>query len=134
MTPTPALAILIGANRIRSETVSLTPDQEREWIIQLVKMGPTQARSDMDHGRISPAYVSLTAEWLADREREAERRSEASQSEQIELMRRASAAAERQARAAERANTRATVALVIAIVSMIVTVISILITHWDAHK
>jgi hypothetical protein len=110
--------------------MSLTPEQERQFIAELEHMGETQARSNMDRGKISPAYVSLTAKWLGEQER----RREESQSEQIELMRRASAAAERQARAAERANTRSTIALAIAIFSMIITIIGILVPYWNAHK
>jgi hypothetical protein len=88
----------------------------------------------MNHGRISPAFVNLTARWLADRERESKLREEASQSAQIELMRRAASAAEAQATEARRANTRATVALIIAIASAIIAIVSTAITHFDVHK
>jgi hypothetical protein len=117
--------------------VALTPEQERAYFAELEQVGESNVRSEMDHGRISPALVHLASRWLADKERQRE----ASKASQIEIMRRsseaaerASAAAERQATAAERANTRATIALAIAIVSMIVSVISIWVTHLDVHK
>lgn len=113
--------------------MALTEKQERAWIVRLEEIGETRVRSELDHGKISSAFIHLTSKWLSERERAAEHRKEASISEQIELMRRASAAAERQAIAAERANRRATIALVIAIAAMIVTIIGIGITHWDVH-
>lgn len=130
-----------------------TPEQEREYIAQLEKFSDAQIRSDIEHGRIPPAFVHAVTVWLSGRER-------ASSSEQMEIARRASDAAERaaaeaarastaadraasaterQATAAEqqavearRANTRATIALVIAIISMIVSAIGIWVTHWDS--
>jgi hypothetical protein len=91
-------------------------------------------------------HQSSIIEWLASKDQEAERLREASQSEQIEIARsasraaeraaiaaeRASAAAERQATAAERANTRASIALVIATISIIATAIGIWVVHRDA--
>jgi hypothetical protein len=87
-------------------------------------------------------------EWLAVKDQEERRRSDASQAEQIEIARsasaaaqraataaeRASTAAERQAVAAERANTRANIALVIATISIIATVIGMVVTHLDAIR
>jgi hypothetical protein len=128
--------------------MTLNPEQERLFREQLEKMGETQVRSDLDHGRISNACVFVACEWLSERERESKRRREAIESDQIAIAREASAAAqrasdaaeraasaaERQAIAAERANTRATIALTIAILAMIVTAIGIWVTHWDAHR
>jgi aryl-alcohol dehydrogenase-like predicted oxidoreductase len=113
--------------------VALT-QAESDYIAQLETLGETQVRSDLNHGRIPPAFVHLASTWLAGKDREAERRTEASNSEQMELMRRASAAAERQATAVERANNKATIALAIAIASMVITIIGIGVTHWDAYK
>jgi hypothetical protein len=114
--------------------MSLTTEQERLFIADLEAQGKTQVRSNFDHGKISPGFVYLASKWLAETEREEERRREAAQSEQTELMRRASVAAERQAHASEQANKRATIALVIAIASMIITIIGVWVTHWDAYK
>lgn len=128
--------------------MALNADQEAQYLAELETRGKTQVRSDLDHGSISPAFVFLTAQWLAGKERDEERRREASSSAQIELARaaateaarasaaaeRSAAAAERQATAAERANMRATIALVIAIASIIITAVSIWITHMDVHK
>jgi hypothetical protein len=118
--------------------MALTEEQERAYLAELERMGPTQVRSDLDHGRVSPALVFLSSSWLSNKEKEAERQREALSSEQIELTRRASeaaerasAAAERQATAAERANTRAALALVIATISMMISIVGILV---DAHK
>lgn len=139
--------------------MALTPEQMRDFIADLERRGRTQVRHDLDHGGIAPAFVFIASNWLSEKEHEAERRSEASRSEQLETAKRASAAAERaaaaaekaaseaaraataaerQATAAERANKKATIALAIAIISMattaIVTVIGITVTHWDARK
>ena len=110
--------------------MALTPEQERLYVIELEKMGETQVRSDSEHGRISPGYVHLASRWLAGKEREAKEREEASRAEQIKLMR-------RQAAAAERANTRATIAILIASASVIVTLISTIgsrIGTWKAWR
>jgi hypothetical protein len=101
--------------------MTLTPEQERQLFDELELMGETQVRSNLDHGRLSPAAIFPASQWLADRER----KREALQAEQMELMRRDSASAERQARAAEQANTKATIAIVIAGLSMIVTVVGL---------
>jgi hypothetical protein len=122
--------------------MALTPEQERLWIQELGNMGRERVRASLDHNTISPAYVSLSWDWLSKEETDEKRRREASNSEQIEIARsasevalRAASAAERQATAAERANTRATIALTIAILSMIVSVIAIWLPHyWDLHK
>jgi hypothetical protein len=114
--------------------MTLTPEQEKDWRAQLEQAGVSNMREEFNQGRIQSAYHNLTSRWLAEKEREENSRKDASIVEQIELMRRASAAAERQAMAAERANTRATIALKIAIVSAIITIIGILVTHWDVHK
>lgn len=114
--------------------MNLSPEQERLFIADLERRGVSQVRHDLDHGAISSAFVYLTSQWLSGKEREEERRKEASISAQIEEMRRASVAAERQATAAERANMRATIALIIAIASMIITIVGIAVTHWDVRK
>lgn len=97
--------------------MALTPEQEREYIAQLDKLSVTQIRSDLDNGKIPLAYVHVASTWLSDKEREAERQREVSQSEQMDLMR-------RQAKAAERANTWSTIAIIIATVSLIVSIFS----------
>jgi len=102
--------------------VALNPEQEWAWIAQLEEIGVTEAKSLRDRGEISPDYVHLTSRWISEKEREAKIRAEAVQSEQTELMKRNSAAAERQAKAAERANTRANVAILVAVVSLIVSI------------
>jgi hypothetical protein len=66
--------------------MTLTPDQERLFIAELEKLGEAQVRSNLERGKISPAVEYVALAWLAEREREAK----ASQSEQIELTRRAS--------------------------------------------
>jgi len=87
-------------------------------------MGETQARFILENNKISPVQlVPLTSVWLAEKERKAKLQEEARQSEQMELMRRDSAAIERQARAAERANTRATVAIWVAVISAIISIV-----------
>jgi hypothetical protein len=103
--------------------VILTPEQESLYIADLEKQGVTQVRSDIEHGRISPQYVNLGSKWLSGKEREAERRNEASRAEQTGLMRRTTEATERQATQARRANITAIIALVIAGVSLIVSIV-----------
>jgi thioredoxin-like negative regulator of GroEL len=115
---------------LKGQHVALTQDQERQYFDELERMGETQVRSDLDHGRVSPAYVYLASQWLSEKEREAKGQKQASLTEQMEHLRRAADAAERQAAATEQANTRATLALVISIASMAVTTIVAL---WVAH-
>jgi hypothetical protein len=131
----------------------MATEQEQQFIaLYLEPNSVDHVRRLLDRGEISSGFVHVTAQWLSDKEIEAERRKEASNSEQIELARRASEAANRaadaaeasadaarrQAKAAEKANTRATIAIVIAIASAIitaiVTVVGIWITHMDVHK
>ena len=123
--------------------MSLTQEQERDWFAQLEGMGVPLVKSEFERGKFSPAFVHSTSVWLAAKDKEAEERREASNSAQMELARRASAAAERaateaerasaaaersataaerQATAAERANIRANIAIAIAIISLIITV------------
>src|SRR5690348_4738696 len=97
-------------------------------------MGKERVRYSLDHNQFSGAFISAAWDWLSEQEAEDRRRQEASISEQVAEMRRASAAAERQAAAAERANTRATIALVIAIISIIVSAIGIWLPYWESHK
>ncbi len=114
--------------------MALTPEQERLYIADLEKMGVTQVRSDRDHGRISPGFVNLASAWLSGKERQAERRKEASQAEQTEFLRRTTEATERQAIQARRANITAIWAIGIAGLSMIVTNIGSGVTQLDAFK
>jgi hypothetical protein len=111
-----------------------TPEQERQWIAKLEEMGPTQVRRLLDRHEISNGFVFISAQWLADRDRKAESREEASKAEQMALMRRASIAAESQASEARRANTRATIALIMAIISIAVSTIGIWLPYWQARK
>jgi CHASE3 domain sensor protein len=118
------------------------------WRESLEKMGAPQVRSNLERDKIQPAYVHLTSQWLAEKDREADAREQASRLEQTEIARsaaaeaarasdaaeRAATAAERQAMAAERANTRATIALVIAIISITVSAIGIWLPLWEVHK
>ena len=87
---------------------------KEEW----ERLGVSQVRSNYDRNLISAEFTQLAAHWLAEKDRGMEARRDASISEQIAEMRRASSATERQAIAAERANTRATIALAIAIISI----------------
>jgi hypothetical protein len=110
--------------------VSLTPEQEHLWVIELEKMGETQVRSDLERGKISPGYFHLASRWLAEKEREAKADEKASRAKQIELM-------QRQATAAERANTRASIAIGIAVASALVTAIGTIVTvvaTWKALR
>jgi len=110
--------------------MALNPDQERAYIAELERMGPSQVRSDLDHGRISPAIAHIASQWLAERERDAEHR----QAEQAEVMRRATIAAERQAAAVEGANKKANLAIVISVISIIATIVGIWIAHLDVLR
>jgi hypothetical protein len=161
MTLVPAFAILIVGKRTRSEIVSLTPDQERELRAHWEKQGPTQVRSDLDHGRIAPALFNVASTWLSEKEHEADRRREAFNFEQIEIARaasraaeraataaenaaeeaaRASAAAERQAiaserqaTATERANLKANIAIAISIATAVATVVIAIVSIMVTH-
>jgi hypothetical protein len=124
--------------------MALTPDQERDWFAQLEALSVSQVRSDLEGGKISPAFVHATAAWLSAKDKEAEERREASNSAQIALARRAAeaaeqaaseahrastaaersaTAAERQAADAERANSKAMIAIVIAAISLILAIL-----------
>jgi hypothetical protein len=122
---------------------------ENEQIIaRLEQLGPQQVRLLVSSGGLPTGWNVRIAEWLAIKDQEAQRLAAISQSEQTEIARsasnaaeraaaaaeRASVAAERQAVAAERANTRATAALVIAIISIIATVIGMVIVHLDTIR
>lgn len=114
--------------------MALTPQQEQLFIVELKKMGKEQVRARLSHGTISEPFVPLTWDWLSAEEAEEKRRLEASNSEQIELSRRAAAAAELQAREARRATTIAAIALAMAIISIIVSAIGIWLPYWNALK
>jgi hypothetical protein len=134
--------------------MALTPDQERVWFAQLEALSVPLVRSDLESGKISPAFVHATAVWLSAKDKEAEERREASNSAQIALARRAAeaaeqaaseahrastvagrsaTAAERQAAAAERANSKATIAIVIAAISLIVAIVASVIPLLSKH-
>ena len=127
--------------------MTLSPEEHQRFIADLERRGVNQVRSELERGTLSPAAVHPASAWLAEKDKEDERRKEASNAEQMELARRASDAAERAAEAAERsavaaereatavekANKRATLALVIAIVSIIATGIGIWTNHRDAQ-
>lgn len=126
--------------------MSASPRDIEEWRAQFEKLGASNVR--MLQPQWSGPIARAALDWLAGKDHEERRLSEASQEEQIEIARsaanaasvaaaaaeRAATAAERQANAAEKANTRATIALVIAVVSIIATVIGIAVTHFDALK
>jgi phage terminase Nu1 subunit (DNA packaging protein) len=128
--------------------MALTPDQEREYLAELERMGVSLVRSDLEQGKIPPHWLNLTATWLSTKDREAEARRAASSVEQMELMRtateaaerasaaaeRSAAAAEKQASASERANTRSTIAIIIAIISAVAAAFNIWMAYLDAHK
>jgi hypothetical protein len=147
MTPVPAVAILavpteLGAN------LAMPVSENDQIIARLEGLGEQQVRLLVSSGGLPTSWNVRIAEWLATKDQEARRLSEASQAEQIEIARsaskaaerpaaaaeRASTAAERQALAAERANTRATIALVIAIISIIATIIGTVVVHLDAIR
>lgn len=131
--------------------MSLTPEQERQFIADLEKSGETQVRSDLEHGRISEPFHDIVRPWLASKERlresaaerasaaaeraatAAERASSASERSSM-AAERAAAANERQARAAESANKRATIAIIIAIASLIISPVIAALPYWLAHK
>jgi hypothetical protein len=97
-------------------------EDERQWIAGLETKGLVRVKSELKE--YPPRYVHITAYWISEKEKESERQREALQSEQLELMKRDTAAVERQADAVERANGRATVAIWIAIASLLVSVFS----------
>jgi hypothetical protein len=122
----------------------MTPSRNDEIIIaQMEEKGEKQVRLLMASGGWPTQLNQIAVKWLREKDQEAERLKETSQSEQAEIARsakdaawtaakaaeRASEAANRQAVAAERANTRATIALAIAAISMAATIISIWIAH-----
>jgi hypothetical protein len=107
------------------------PISENDQIIERCEtLGEQQVRLLVSSGDFPSGWNVRVAEWMAKKDQETRRLSEASQAEQIEIARlaskaaeRASIAAERQALAAERANMRATIALVIASISIVATII-----------
>lgn len=109
----------------------MTPEQEAGMIREFGKMGPTQLWERLKNGGISLPFHSLANRWLADKERESERRKEASQAEQIEIARSAAEAAWEAARAARNANKIATAAIVAAAIAIIISVFSLF--GWHPH-
>ena len=109
--------------------------------------GEVEVRRVLLEGRMLGPRAVVAQTWLREKEEarraEAERKSDASQAEQLEIARAASAAAERAAVAAEKAaaaaeldaaearkaNTRATMALVIAAISATVAIIGMFLHH-----
>jgi hypothetical protein len=100
-----AIAILTGANRIRSDVMA-TSEQEREFVAQLEERSIGQVKRQLERGEIPPAFVFVTSNWVSDKERQAEQRAEASNSEQIEIARSAAIEARRASDAAERQQQR----------------------------
>jgi hypothetical protein len=139
MTSLPAVAILIGASRIRIETMALTPEQERLWRAELEKSSVAQIRSELERNTISSAYVHLTSQWLAEKDREAERKADSWASEARDLARSANevaleansiardsaSSARRSADAARRSNMIATLALIAAMVAIAISSIGL---------
>jgi hypothetical protein len=125
------------------------PTSENDAIIErLEQLGPNQVQLLMSNGGLPTNWNVRIAEWLATKDQEERRLIASSQSEQMDIARaasaaaeraaaaaeRASVAAERQAVAAERANTRATIALIIAVISIIATISGMIVVHFDALK
>ena len=120
------------------------------WVEQAIQrleeLGSNQVRLMMQSGALPTQWTNVAVDWLAQKDQEEIRRNDASQSEQIEIARlassaaeraavaaeRASKAAERQADAAERANKRANIALVIATISIMATIIGMIVSHIDS--
>jgi hypothetical protein len=71
MTPAPAVAILIGASRIRREIVTLTPDEEQKFIAELEAAGQWLVKYRLDRHEVPPGQIQLAAEWVSKKEREA---------------------------------------------------------------
>jgi Flp pilus assembly protein TadB len=131
--------------------VTITAEQERQFIADLERRGETQVRSDLEHGRIAEPFHDIVHRWLSERERSreatqslqteaairasaaAERAASASERSSV-ASERSAAAAERQAREAERANKRATIAIIIAIASLIISTVIATLPYWLAHK
>jgi septal ring factor EnvC (AmiA/AmiB activator) len=125
------------------------PVSENDAIIdRLEQLGPNQVRLLVSNGGLPTSWNVRIAEWLAIKDQEERRLIASSQSEQMDIARaasaaaeraaaaaeRASVAAERKAVAAERANTRATIALAIAIISIIATVTGMIVVHFDTIR
>jgi hypothetical protein len=87
--------------------MALTPEQERLWRAELENLSIAQVRSDLERDKIQSAYVHLTSQWLAEKDREAETRDQASRLEQTEIARAAAAEATRASEAAEKASVAA---------------------------
>ena len=112
------------------------------------ELGEQQVRLLLSTSGLPQSSQLPAINWLTKKDQEAKLLREASHSEQIEIARlassaaeraavaaeRASVAAERQAVAAERANTRATIALIIAIISITATVIGMIVVHFDTIR
>ena len=92
----------------------LTED-ERHWIAELDKKSVERVKSEQEN--YPPRYAHITARWISEKEKEAERQRIVFQSEQIELTR-------RQAAAAIGANRRATISLIVAGLALFVTAIN----------
>jgi hypothetical protein len=92
----------------------LTED-ERHWIAELDKKSLGRVKSEEKN--YPPRFVHITARWISEKDKEAERQRIAFQSEQIELTR-------RQAAAAVGASRRATISLVVAALALFVAAIN----------
>lgn len=111
-----------------AEETFVTPEQEAATIRDFEKMGTAQVRDALQKGTMSLPLHNLAYRWLSDRERESERRSEASQAEQIEIARSARDAAWA-ARTAKTANKIAIAAAIAAVVAATASIISIFLPH-----
>jgi hypothetical protein len=121
---------------------------DSEQLSLFESMGAHEVRGLVQAHRLNAINERLAIKWLAEKDQESARLSEASQVEQIDIARsakeaawaaaraaeRAATAAERAATAAEKANTRATIALIIAIVSIIATIVGMWIVHRDSTR
>lgn len=151
VTPLPAVAILVGAKRTRSEAVA-TPEQERAYLAQFENFSNEQIRHELVHGFVPGEFTHALTVYLSKREMDsssaqidtarraadaAEHASEAA-SRTASAAARTASAAEKQAAEARRANKKANIALAIAIISPIITaaiaIVSIVIAHWGVHK
>jgi len=92
---------------------------------RLEKLGEARVRLQIKGVGFSLPFQISALEWLAERDDEARKRNEYSQSEQIDIARSAKDAAWEAARAARTANKIATAALIAAVIAIAVSIISL---------
>jgi hypothetical protein len=90
-------------------------EDERRYRAELETKGLARVKSELK--QYPPGYDQIATNWISEKERESER-------QQLELMGRDTAAAERQADAAVGANRRSTIALVVALIALGVSAIN----------